>query len=61
MNRFFVWSPNYNTQMEISYIPNPGKAALCPVLKHDYITFARTEFRMKFSTPSSSSEILGLV
>jgi hypothetical protein len=23
-NRFFVWTPNYNAQMEISYIPNPS-------------------------------------
>jgi hypothetical protein len=23
-NRFFVWVPNYNAQMEISYIPNPS-------------------------------------
>jgi hypothetical protein len=25
MNRFFVWAPNYNAQMEISYIPNPSR------------------------------------
>jgi hypothetical protein len=25
MNRFFVWAPNYNPQMEISYIPNPSR------------------------------------
>lgn len=23
-NRFFVWTPNYNAQMEISFIPNPS-------------------------------------
>ena len=25
MNRFFVWAPNYNPQMEVSYIPNPSR------------------------------------
>src|SRR6187200_2858697 len=49
------------TLLELSIKIGIGKAALCPVLKHDYITFARTKFRMELAAPSSSSETPGLV
>src|SRR5262245_8832358 len=51
----------YSTLIELCVKIGIGKAALCPVFKHDYITFARSEFRMELTTPSSSSETPDLV